>query len=51
MVIDKSSRNEKILKDVVKRLYGVFKDIEIFVCSMYEGIKEILLEEIIFIIL
>lgn len=49
MVIDKSSRNEKTLKDVVKRLYGVFKDTEIFVYSMYEGIKEILPEEITFI--
>lgn len=49
LVIDKSSRNEKTLKDVVKRLYGVFKDTEIFVCSMYEGIKEILPEEITFI--
>ena len=26
LVIDKSSRNEKTLKDVVKRLYGVFID-------------------------
>ncbi len=49
LVIDKSSRNEKTLKDIVKRLYGVFKDTEIFVCSMYKGIKEILPEEITFI--
>ncbi|MFL8711549.1 aspartate--ammonia ligase [Clostridioides sp. GD02377] len=49
LVIDKSSRNENTLKDVVERLYGVFKDTEIFVCSMYEGIKEILPEEITFI--
>ncbi|RDY24982.1 aspartate--ammonia ligase [Romboutsia maritimum] len=49
LVIDKSSRNQKTLVEVVSRLYKVFKDTEDFVCEMDSNIKRILPEQITFI--
>lgn len=49
LVIDKESRNEKTLIDVVNKLYKVFKDTEEFVCSTYTSIERILPEKITFI--
>ena len=49
LVINKEERNEETLKDIVGKLYRVFKDTEVFVCSLYPHIKEILPNEISFV--
>ena len=47
--INKEDRNVQTLKETVEKLYRVFKDTEVFVCSLYPHIPEILPEEITFI--
>ena len=49
LVINKEDRNVQTLKETVEKLYRVFKDTEVFVCSLYPHIPEILPEEITFI--
>ena len=48
-VLEKQERNIDTLKDTVKKIYEVVKQTEIFVCSEYPGVPEILPEDIFFI--
>ena len=48
LVVNKEDRNMETLKETVEKLYRVFKDTEVFVCSLYPHIPEILPEEITF---
>lgn len=49
LIIDKEERNKSKLKDVVKKIYKVFKETEKHVHEIYPEIKKILPEEITFI--
>ena len=49
LIINKEDRNKETLKDVVKKIYRVFKETEEHVHDIYPEIKKILPEEITFI--
>ncbi|MGX4598624.1 aspartate--ammonia ligase [Faecalimicrobium sp. JNUCC 81] len=49
VIIDKSDRNTKTLKEVVNKIYRVFKETEQHVSDIYPEIKRVLPEEITFI--
>ncbi|HHW66371.1 MAG: aspartate--ammonia ligase [Defluviitaleaceae bacterium] len=48
-IISKEQRNLETLKEIVKKIYNVFKDTEKYVANLYPVIKPILPEEITFI--
>lgn len=45
-VIDKNERNEEVLKNIVQRIYRVFKDSEEYICSIYPDIDKTLPQDI-----
>ncbi|MBO3443003.1 aspartate--ammonia ligase [Clostridium sp. CCUG 7971] len=49
VIIDKSDRNKETLKEVVNKIYRVFKETEQHVSGIYPEIKRVLPEEITFI--
>ncbi len=49
VIIDKEDRNIEVLKETVRKIYGVFKETEERVHEIYPEIKKILPEEITFI--
>ncbi|WP_042271382.1 aspartate--ammonia ligase [[Clostridium] dakarense] len=49
VIIDKNDRNTKTLKEVVNKIYKVFKETESHVSDIYPEIKRVLPEEITFI--
>ncbi|MTI48073.1 MAG: aspartate--ammonia ligase [Firmicutes bacterium] len=48
-IILKEQRTEKMLKEIVRKIYGVFKDVEEFMFDILSGYEKILPEEISFI--
>ncbi|WP_202708710.1 aspartate--ammonia ligase [Sporosalibacterium faouarense] len=48
-IILKEQRTEKTLKEIVRKIYGVFKDVEEFMFDILSGYEKILPEEISFI--
>ncbi|WP_270941785.1 aspartate--ammonia ligase [Romboutsia lituseburensis] len=49
LIINKEERNMKTLKEVVEKIYDVFKATENHVCSIYPEIKKVLPEKITFV--
>lgn len=49
LIIPKEQRNEQKLKEVVKKIYSVFKETQEYICNIYPGIQRILPDEITFI--
>lgn len=49
LIINKEERNMQTLKDVVEKIYDVFKATENHVCSIYPEIKKVLPEKIAFV--
>lgn len=49
LVINKEDRTYENLKAIVRKIYKVFKDTEVFICDVYPNIPELLPEEITFI--
>lgn len=49
LIIPKEQRNEQKLKEVVKKIYSVFKETQEYICNIYPEIQRILPDEITFI--
>ncbi len=49
LVINKEDRTYENLKAIVRKIYKVFKDTEVFICDVYPNIPELLPEDITFI--
>lgn len=49
LVINKEDRTYDNLKAIVRKIYKVFKDTEVFICDVYPNIPELLPEDITFI--
>ncbi len=48
-IVQKSERNEDTLKEIVKKIYSVFKKTEAYLAGLYPELKPILPEEIFFV--